>query len=156
MKTNVKNSTQVVENQVVNNVNNSQTTENQVVKLSKLEKLQQTIKKGLSNDANRYQQMLAIGANTKLELFSLSKIHKAYIESSVINGKCMLTDKQIELLTLTKIKAIVKNSEKLKDKVLFSIHDVTLICNRILSENDKSIQIAKKVTKQGGTITTKK
>ena len=100
--------------------------------------------------------MLAIGANTKLDFFSLSKIHKAYIENSVIEGKSMLTQKQIELLTLSKIKAIVKNSEKLKDKVLFSIHDVTLICNRILSENDKSIQIAKKVTKQGGTITTAK
>jgi len=158
MKTNVKNSAQVVENQVVNKVNKveiTQTTENQVVRKSKLEKLEQSIQRGL-NSENRYFKLLAISSNAKKESFSLSKIHSTFIEFSIIQGTEMLTDKQKSLLTFTKIKNIVKSTEKYKDKVLFSFHDITLICNGILKTEDKSIKIAEKVAKQGGTITTTK
>jgi hypothetical protein len=155
MKANVKNPVQVTENQVVNNVNKSQTTENQVVKLSKLEKLEKSINRGLTSE-NRYYKLLAISSNAKKESFSLSKIHSTFIEYSVIQGENMLTDKQKSLLTFTKIKNIVKSSEKYKNKVLFSFHDITLICNGILKVEDKSIKIAEKVAKQGGTITTTK
>lgn len=156
MKASVKNSVQVTENQVVNKGVNTQTTENQVVKLSKVQKLEKSVQIGLSENANRYQQLLAISSNAKLEMYSLSKVYQTFIDYSVIQGKAMLTDKQKGLLTFERIKQIVNASEKLKVKRIFSLHDVVLICNRILSENDKSIQIAKKVTKQGGTITTKK
>jgi hypothetical protein len=155
MKTNVKNSTQAVENQVVNSVKTTQTTENQVVKLTKLEKLEKSIQRGLTSE-NRYYKLLAISSNAKKESFSLSKIHSTFIEYSVIQGENMLTDKQKSLLTFTKIKNIVKNTEKYKNKVLFSFHDITLICNGILKAEDKSIKIAEKVAKQGGTITTTK
>lgn len=156
MKANAKNSVQVTENQVVNNVNNSQTTKNQVVKkLTKVEQLDKAINKGLSSE-NRYYKLLAISANAKKEMFSLSKVYQTFIDYSVIQGNEMLTDKQKSLLSFDKIKSIVNNTEKFKSKVLFSLHDVVLICNRILTENDKSIKIAKKVSKQGGTITTKK
>ena len=156
MKTNVKNSTQVVENQLVNNVNKSKSVENQQVsKLTKLEQIEKSIKRGL-NSENRYYKLLAISANAKKESFSLSKIHSTFIEYSIIQGENMLTDKQKSLLTFTKIKNIVKNTEKYKNKVLFSFHDITLRCNGILKAEDKSIKIAQKVAKQGGKITTKK
>ena len=156
MKTNVKNSVQVTENQAVNNVNNSKSAENQQFsKLTKLEKLENSIKKGLTSE-NRYYKLLAISANAKKESFSLSKIHSTFIEYSIIQGEEMLTDKQKSLLTFTKIKNIVKNTEKYKNKVLFSFHDITLICNSILKAEDNSIKIAQKVAKQGGTITTSK
>ena len=156
MKASVKNSTQVVEKQVVNKGVNTQTTENQVVKLSKVQKLEKSVQIGLSESANRYQQLLAISSNAKLEMFSLSKVYQTFIDYSVIQGKAMLTDKQKGLLTFERIKQVVNASEKLKVKRIFSLHDVVLICNRILSENDKGVQIAKKVTKQGGVITAKK
>lgn len=156
MKASVKNSVQVTENQVVNKVETTQVTENQAIKLSKVEKLEKSIKLGLSSEANRYQQLLAISSNAKLEMYSLSKVYQTFIDYSVIQGKAMLTDKQKSLLTFERIKLIVNASEKLKVKRIFSLHDVVLICNRILSENDKSIQVAKKVTKQGGVITAKK
>lgn len=148
---------QVVENQVINNNKNSQVTENQQVnkKLTKVEKLDKAIDKGLSSE-NRYYKLLAISANAKKEMFSLSKVYQTFIDYSVIQGNEMLTDKQKSLLSFDKIKSIVNNTEKLKSKVLFSLHDVVLICNRILTENDKSVKIAKKVAKQGGTITTTK
>jgi len=156
MKASVKNSVQVTDNQVVSKVANTKTTENQVVKLSKVQKLEKSVQIGLSENANRYQQLLAISSNAKLEMFSLSKVYQTFIDYSVIQGKAMLNDKQKALLTFERIKLIVTLSEKLKAKRIFSLHDVVLICNRILSENDKGVQIAKKVTKQGGTITTKK
>jgi hypothetical protein len=155
MKTSVKNSTQVVENQVVNKVVNTQVVENQVVKLTKLQKLEKSIQRGLTTE-NNYYKLLAISSNAKKESFSLSKIHSTFIEYSIIQGTEMLTDKQKSLLTFTKIKNIVKTTEKYKNKVLFSFHDVTLICNTILKTEDKSIKVAQKVAKQGGTITTKK
>ena len=105
---------------------------------------------------NRYYKLLAISSNAKKESFSLSKIHSTFIEYSVIQGENMLTDKQKSLLTFTKIKNIVKSTEKYKNKVLFSFHDITLICNAILKSEDTSIKIAQKVAKQGGTITTPK
>ena len=156
MKASVKNSVQVTDNQVVNKVETTQNADNQVVKLSKVEKLEKSIKLGLSSDSNRYQQLLAISSNAKLEMFSLSKVYQTFIDYSVIQGKEMLNDKQKDLLTFERIKQIVNASEKLKVKRIFSLHDVVLICNRILTENDKGVKIAKKVTKQGGTITTKK
>lgn len=154
MKTNEKNQ-QIADNQQVNNVNNLQTTDNQKVKLTKLEQIEKSIKRGLTSE-NRYFKLLAISANAKKESFSLSKIHSTFIEYSIIQGENMLTDKQKSLLTFTKIKNIVKNTEKYKNKVLFSFHDITLICNSILKAEDKSIKVAQKVAKQGGTITTKK
>lgn len=147
---------QVVENQVINNNKNSQLVENQQVKLSKIEKLEKSIKTGLQSDSNKWQKLLAISSNAKLEMFSLSKIVKTFIESSTINGIELLTDKQKSLLTFERVKNVVLNTEKYKDKRLYSLHDVVLICNRILTENDKGIKLAKKVTKQGGTIITKK
>ncbi len=155
MKTSVKNSVKVTENQQVNSVNKSQSVENQQVKLTKLQKLEKSIQRGLTTD-NNYYKLLAISSNAKKESFSLSKIHSTFIEYSIIQGKDMLTEKQKSLLTFTKIKNIVKNTEKYKNKVLFSFHDITLICNGILKAEDKSIKIAEKVSKQGGTITTKK
>jgi hypothetical protein len=145
MKTNVKNPVQVTENQVVNSVKTTQTTENQVVKLTKLEKLEKSINRGLTSE-NRYYKLLAISSNAKKESFSLSKIHSTFIEYSIIQGTEMLTDKQKSLLTFTKIKNIVKTTEKYKNKVLFSFHDVTLICNGILKIEDKSIKIVCKET----------
>jgi hypothetical protein len=155
MKANVKNPVQVTENQVVNNVNKSQSVESQAIKLTKLQKLEKSIQRGLTTD-NNYYKLLAISSNAKKESFSLSKIHSTFIEYSIIQGTDMLTDKQKSLLTFTKIKNIVKSSEKYKNKVLFSFHDITLICNGILKVEDKSIKIAEKVAKQGGTITTTK
>lgn len=147
---------QVVENQLISNNKETQLVENQQVKLSKIEKLEKSIKIGLSNESNKWQKLLAISSNAKLEMFSLSKIVKTFIESSTINGVELLTDKQKSLLTFERVKNVVLNTEKYKDKRLYSLHDVVLICNRILTENDKSIRLAKKVTKQGGTITTAK
>ena len=130
MKANVKNSVQVTENQVVNKGVNTQTTENQVVKLSKVQKLEKSVQIGLSESANRYQQLLAISSNAKLEMYSLSKVYQTFIDYSVIQGKAMLTDKQKGLLTFERIKQVVNASEKLKVKRIFSLHDVVLICNR--------------------------
>ena len=155
MKANVKISTQTVENQVVNSVKTTQSVENQVVKLTKLQKLEKSIQRGLTTD-NNYYKLLAISSNAKKESFSLSKIHSTFIEYSIIQGTEMLTDKQKSLLTFTKIKNIVRSSEKYKNKVLFSFHDITLICNGILKVEDKSIKVAQKVAKQGGTITVTK
>lgn len=153
MKTKIK---QVVENQVVNNNKKSQSTENQAVnKLTKIEKLDKAINKGLTTE-NQYYKLLAISANAKKEMFSLSKVYQTFIDYSVIQGSEMLTDKQKELLTFARIKGVVNNTDKLKVKQLFSLHDVVLICNRILTENSKAIKVAIKVAKQGGTITTKK
>lgn len=146
MNAKVKNSTQVVENQTVSTNKVSQVVENQVVKLTKLEKLDKAIKKASQKNANAWDKLGGASAETQKTMFCLSEIHKKFCESKFVD------DKQREILTKSKVLDFVRNSEKYKDKVLFSVNDVKLICNSILKANDKRIKIALKVVKQGGEI----
>ena len=120
----------------------------------KLAKLNQSIQKAVNG--NNWDKLGAISLNAKIDSCKLSKVAKTFIECSVLDdGTKLLNDKQIELLSYGNIVNFVRNSDKLKDLTLFTLNDVKLICNSILKAHDKSIKIALKVSKQGGTITQK-
>ena len=151
MKNTGKNSVQVTENQVVTGTKSTQNAENQVVKvkLTKLEKLDKAIAKAEVQNANAWDKLGGASAEVQKTMFSLSEISKKFCESKYVN------DKQRLILSKANILSFVRASAKYKDKVLFSVNDVKLICNALIKTNDNQVKIALKVTKQGGTINQK-
>lgn len=150
MKAIVKNSVQVTENQVVTGTKSTQNAENQVVKkLTKLERLDKAIAKAEVQNANAWDKLGGASAEVQKTMFSLSEISKKFCESKYVN------DKQRLILSKANILSFVRASAKYKDKVLFSVNDVKLICNALIKTNDNQVKIALKVTKQGGTINQK-
>jgi hypothetical protein len=151
MKTSVKNSVQVTDNQVVNNVETTKTTDNQVVKvkLTRLEKLNKAIAKAEISNANAWDKLGGASAEVQKTMFSLSEISKKFCESKYVN------DKQRLILSKANILTFVRASAKYKDKILFSVNDVKLICNALIKANDNQVKVALKVTKQGGQIAQK-
>lgn len=149
MKTSA-NSVQVTENQVVTGTKSTQNAENQVVKkLTKLERLDKAIAKAEVQNANAWDKLGGASAEVQKTMFSLSEISKKFCESKYVN------DKQRLILSKANILSFVRASAKYKDKVLFSVNDVKLICNALIKTNDNQVKIALKVTKQGGTINQK-
>ena len=155
MKTEVRNTSKKVSNVITTKkatkkatekATTKKATEKKAVKVTKLERLNKAISKAQSESANAWDKLGGASAQTQLDMFSLSKIASIFCKSEFID------DIQRKLLSFANIQTFVKESAKFKDKVLFNTNDVKLICNSILKAKDTRVQIALKVTKQGGTI----
>lgn len=119
------------------------------IKVSREEKIKTSLEKLESKEIlNNWDRLSITTKKTELETFSLSKIAKTFIEV----GKDVLTDSQKSILTFDSIKNFVNSSDKYKDKTMFSLNDIKLICNSIIKAEDKGTKLALKVAKQGGTI----
>ena len=128
----------------------SNTLQVEKIKVTREEKINISIEKLESKESlNSWERLNLTSKKTEKNIFSLSKISKAFIE----NGGNILTDTQKECLSFEAIKEHVNSTEKFKDKTMFSINDVKLICNAIIKTEDKATKLALKVAKQGGTIT---
>lgn len=155
MKATGKISVQSTENQSVNKVETTQLTENQIVKLSKLDKLTNSVNKAKQSE-NVYIRLLGVSANAKIQECTLSKVVSTFLSHSIVDGIDLLTEKQKTHLTFENVLNFVKNSEKFKGVKMYSLHHVVLICNSILKANDTLTKISVKLAKQGGLVTTKK
>jgi hypothetical protein len=116
------------------------------VKLSKLERLNNALKKAQGSNANAWDKLGGASAETQLDMFSLSKISNVFCSSSFVD------EIQRNILTFGRIKMYVNNTPKYQNKVVFNANDVKLICNAILKAEDTRVKIAVKVAKQGGEI----
>jgi hypothetical protein len=101
------------------------------------------------DNLNSWERLRLTAKKTELETFSLSKIAKAFIKV----GEETLTRSQIECLTFEAIKDYVLDKDVYKNKSMFTINDIKLICNALIKANDNATKLALKVAKQGGTIT---
>ena len=155
MKASVKNSVQVTENQLVSKVANSQSVDKQAIKLTKLERLTNSVNKAKTSE-NAYIRLLGVSANAKIQECTLSKVVSTFLSHSIVDGIDLLTEKQKTYLTFENVLNFVKNSEKFKGVKMYTLHHVVLICNGILKANDTLTKISAKLAKQGGLVTTKK
>ena len=119
---------------------------NVVIKSTKIEAINKAIEKAEQKNASTWVKLQGASAETKLKMYSCAEISKTFCESRFID------DKQREILSKKNIIEFVKNSDKYKNKGLFTVNDIKLICNQILKEKDSRIKIAMKVAKQGGQI----
>jgi hypothetical protein len=97
-----------------------------------------------ANSANSYQRLLATSAATTLDAMKLSKAVKAYLETA----EKFLTEKQLKIVTFKAVLDSVKASEKYVNQEYFSFHEITLIANKLIKDNDKNVQRAERAAKQ--------
>lgn len=101
-----------------------------------------------SEEANNFQKLLHVSNLAETETYGLNRALKLYLEKA----KGVLTKNQISVLTFQNVCAYINSSEKYKGLPLFTFHQITLICNAVVKENDKATKVAARVEKQGGVM----
>jgi hypothetical protein len=104
----------------------------------------------VKKDANSFKKLLQVSRLTLLESMGLNRALKTYL----VTADKVLTDSQMSHLTFAKVKAHI-NGSKYKALPLFSLHQITLICNEVLKANDKNTARAVKVKRQNEAIAKK-
>ena len=147
-------------------VNNSSTTTPKAKKVSKVEFINTTVySKGLAQkldkidfyqnkkDASNWEKLLMTSNIMQVENLSLSKAFKQFLKIANANlPKSVVKD--ITFANLVQHLNIYKKGAFIKFEY-FTPHQIKLIFNDLLKKNNKSIKLALKVAKQGGTITQK-
>ncbi len=100
-------------------------------------------------NANNFQRLLETSRQVKLENMGLNKAIKTYLE--VGTDKQILTENQVKVLTFENVKGFISES-KYKDLQLFSLHQITLVCNEVIKKYDKATALAARAEKQGAII----
>jgi len=111
---------------------------------------QRKAKAFVKKDANSYSKLLQVSRLTAIDSMGLNKGLKSYL---AIADK-VLTKQQIEVLTFAKVKKHISTS-KYKALPLFSLHQITLVCNEVLKANDNNVKRALRVEKQNKAIASK-
>jgi hypothetical protein len=99
-------------------------------------------------ESNNFQKLLHVANVTEVEMFGLSKALKMYIK----NAKGVLTPNQLKVLTFENVLEFVQNSPKYNGLPLFSLHQITLISNAVIKENDRATKLAARAEKQGAIV----
>jgi hypothetical protein len=131
----------------VNSINVDKLSKGLAKKVSKV----QTFKTDKTKEYNSFERLGIVSANLDIQLRGLNAAVKFYLQAS--NG--ILTPKQTELLTFGAIRKFINDSDKHKDKQLFSANDIKLICSAILKANDNNTARAVKAAKQAKKTATK-
>jgi hypothetical protein len=97
-----------------------------------------------SQNVNSYQRLLATSAASTLDVMSLSKAVKHYVETS----KKYLTEKQLQIANFKAILDSIKANEKLQNEEFFTFHQIALIANKLIKASDKNVQRAERAAKQ--------
>lgn len=124
----------------VNTINVENLSKGLAKKVSKV----QTFKTDKTKEYNSFERLGIVSANLDIQLRGLNAAVKFYLQAA--NG--ILTPKQTELLTFGAIRKFINDSDKHKDKQLFSANDIKLICSAILKANDNNTARALKAAKQ--------
>jgi len=117
-----------------------------MVKMEKIEKFD-NLKEA---DKTSYKRLLQVSRLATVENMGLNKALKTFLD--VAKGE--LLPKQIEVLTFNNVKKHLMES-KYKDLPLFSMHQITLICNEVVKKHDKNIQRELRVERQNKAIAKK-
>ena len=99
--------------------------------IEKIEALKSFDKKGASS----FKRLLATGKAVHIANMGLNKAIKNYIETA--KSVNFLTPKQMQVLTFKNVCDHIKES-KYKNLTLFSVHQITLICNEVIKKHDKN------------------
>jgi ribulose 1,5-bisphosphate carboxylase large subunit-like protein len=111
-------------------------------KLATVNKVDTLIK---SNETiNSYQRLLATSAASTLDVMSLSKAVKHYVETS----QKYLTEKQLQIANFKAILDFIKSDEKLQSEDFFTFHQIALIANKLIKANDNNVKRAERAAKQ--------
>jgi len=111
-------------------------------KLATVNKVDTLIK---SNETiNSYQRLLATSAASTLDVMSLSKAVKHYVETS----RKYLTEKQLQIANFKAILDFIKSDEKLQSEEFFTFHQIALIANKLIKANDNNVKRAERAAKQ--------
>jgi hypothetical protein len=97
-----------------------------------------------NESVNSYQRLLATSAASTLDVMSLSKAVKHYVETS----KKYLTEKQLLIANFKAILDAIKSDEKLQCEEFFTFHQIALIANKLIKASDKNVQRAERAAKQ--------
>lgn len=112
-----------------------------------LQKVMEFDKKG----ASAYKRLLIASKAAKLDGMGLNKAIKTYLSAA----KGYLTPSQLECVTFANVKAAIEDSPKYSELPLFTFHQITLVCNKVIKDHDaatraevKAAKLAAKVERQ--------